>query len=217
MLIHAPSGAGKTSLVQTSLTYLLQSRGFTPTKALRVNFTPPAGVTVGNRYVAGLALDLLGPEADLGHVHLEDALAGLAKEKRPVLIIDQLEEVLTLDRTDVAMKVDFFRQLGEVLENRGLWALLAIREDYLGALDRYLRYLPGHLRSRCRLDFLQRDDALAAIQKPAAGQGVQFTAAAPRRWWTAWTSRATSSRSSCRSRAGSCGRTGAGSVATTTS
>lgn len=180
VLVHAPSGAGKTSLIQTSLTYQLWKRGFEPTKALRVNFSLPPELEVDNRYVVGLAVDLLGtpmggPGA-LAHIRLEDVLAKLPKTgKRRVLIIDQLEEVLTLDRTDVPVKIDFFRQLGAVLEDRSLWALMAIREDHLGALDRYLRYLPGHLRSRCRLDFLQRRDAFAAIQKPASSQGVTFT------------------------------------------
>ncbi|MEV4144085.1 ATP-binding protein [Amycolatopsis sp. NPDC049691] len=171
VLLHAPSGAGKTSLIQTSVTKKLREEGFAPTEALRVECPRPDTVSVPNRYVFSLALNLLGGKrfapAQLARMKLPEVLAhATGTQGRRVLVIDQLEEILTLDPTDVDVKTDFFRQLGEAIEKCALWTLLAIREDHLGGLDRYLRFLPTHIRVAYGLDFLRRPDALAAIKNP---------------------------------------------------
>src|SRR5256886_8589002 len=89
--------------------------------------------------------------------------------------MDQREGVLPLDPTDGAEKDSFLKGRGPARRRDRLWVLLAMREDYMGGLYRYLRHIPGHLRARYRLDFLTRDEALDAIQKPAAAQGVQIS------------------------------------------
>lgn len=61
-------------------------------------------------------------------------------------------------------RVNFFKALGLLLEGRTTWALFAIREDYLGALQPYLRFLPTQLSSRFRLTRLSIEDAALAIQ-----------------------------------------------------
>ena len=45
----------------------------------------------------------------------------------------------------------------------------------MGGLERYVRFLPGHLRATYRLDFLDRTAAKAAIQRPAREHGIEFT------------------------------------------
>src|SRR5262249_47115798 len=70
------------------------------------------------------------------------------------------------------------KQLGEALDDSRRWALLAVREDYLGALDRFRQYLPGQLRATSRLDLLDVKAALRAIQGPARASGVEFDDAA---------------------------------------
>ncbi|WP_436497629.1 nSTAND1 domain-containing NTPase [Actinokineospora sp. HUAS TT18] len=176
VLLHAPSGAGKTSLIQAAVARMLRSDGFAPTPPARVDKPPPAR---GNRYVHSVGVDLLGAEApDLADLTLTEIveriepplLDGTAR----VLILDQLEEILALDPTDRDAKDEFFRQLGAALADGTLWALLAVREDYMGGFDRYLRFLPGRLRARFRLDFLDHDEALAAVNTPAGEQRVTF-------------------------------------------
>jgi len=182
VLLHAPSGSGKTSLIQTSVTKRLKEEGFRPTAAVRVECPRPDGVVAANRYVFSLALNLLGgakyTPTQLAAMRLPEVLAHATGTRgRRVLVIDQLEEVLTLDPNDVDVKTDFFRQLGEAIERCSLWALFAIREDHLGGLDRYLRFLPTHLRVAYGLDALGRPDALAAIKNPMRKQDV-FTSRA---------------------------------------
>jgi WD40 repeat protein len=103
-----------------------------------------------------------------------------------VLIIDQFEEILTVDPTDTGAKAEFFRQLGAVLADRERWILIAMREDHLAALDPFLHHLPNRLDARYRLDRLGPGAALDAIISPAdravgAGEkerGVGFQIAA---------------------------------------
>jgi hypothetical protein len=189
VLLHAPSGAGKTSLIQAAVTPLLVEDGFRVTPPVRVDKPVPVDNGRGtrkvhNRYVYSLALYLLGDGVadprELEPLDLSEVLdlAGIpsaGEDRPPVLVIDQLEEALTLDPTDWQTQQQFFRELGGVLASGGIWALLAMREDYMGGLARCLRLIPGHLRTRYRLDFLDPGEALAAIQKPAAGQGVTVT------------------------------------------
>ncbi|CRK57428.1 WD40-repeat containing protein [Alloactinosynnema sp. L-07] len=176
VLLHAPSGAGKTSLIQAAVARMLRSDGFVPTPPARVDKQPTAS---GNRYVHSVGVDLLGAETP-GLAEL--TLAEIVERMEPplldgaarVLVLDQLEEVLALDPTDGPAKEEFFRQLGAALADGTLWALLAVREDYMGGLDKYLRFLPGRLRARYRLDFLDHGEALAAVRTPAGEQRVSF-------------------------------------------
>ena len=181
VLLYSPSGAGKTSLIEAAVIHQLMNEGFWPTPRLRVN-EPFRGDRVRNRYIHSLVTYLLAsstgsePPEDMT---LSEAVGQWRAHEQPkdtntVLIIDQLEEILTLDPTDWDTKDTFFRELGMLLQAEPVWALLSIREEYLGGLDRYLRFVPGLLRSPFRLGFLSWDDAKLAMQVPAQQQGVEF-------------------------------------------
>jgi hypothetical protein len=186
VLLHAPSGAGKTSLVQAGLVPLLQKEKlgkdrFAPTIPLRVKTPVPDGLEVRNRYVYSIALDLLGTKhdpKDLAALELPEVIK-LATQRPdagvPVLIFDQFEEILLLEPGDWEHQKDFFRELGGALNDSRIWALLSMREEYIGGLDRFVRYLPTHLRTTYRLDFLQKEPATAAVTEPAARRGVTYT------------------------------------------
>ncbi|MEV8095166.1 hypothetical protein [Kitasatospora sp. NPDC085879] len=189
VLLHSPSGAGKTSLIQSAVIRMLADDGFRSFGPARVDKPPPGEVNVRNRYVNSLALYLLGDRRTDPHQFesctleevLSDATAAtpqIEPQEVPVLMVDQFEEILTLDPTDWHQKEEFFEELGAVLAKGELWALLAIREDYMGGLERYRKLLPGHLRARYRLDFLTHDEAKLAIQQPAEDRDVQFRDAA---------------------------------------
>ena len=192
MLLHSPSGAGKTSLIQTSVVPSFERRDFLTCAgtevradtdpeftALRVNLPPPEGVP--NRYVFSVVNGLIGNFTDHERacgMTVADAVEEFARhhnsQQRQLLVFDQLEEVLTLNPGDVEGRIMFFEQLGEALNDSRRWALLAIREDYMGALDRFRQYLPGQLRATFRLDLLDMGAALRAVQKPAQASDVEF-------------------------------------------
>ena len=197
VLLHSPSGAGKTSLIQAGLIPTLE-REKTRFKVLPVMHVASVprledlkGLPAHNRYVLSALLSLEEELPEDG----KPSLAELAEmefgaylvercppdEDKPnqVLIFDQFEELLTADPTDTQAKAEFFRQVGAVLQHPRRWALFSMREDYLAGLDPYLLPVPGRLETRFRLDLLAEEAALAAIQKPAATVTVQNTPPTP--------------------------------------
>jgi WD40 repeat protein len=228
VLLHSPSGAGKTSLIQANLIDRLEKEQFQILPIVRVNEPPPAEATDraagdnlrANRYVysvlrslekpfapASLPADELVRRATLPDRPGESPPAGAApaEAERPrprglaaylarwwkpaggptdrtaqVLIFDQFEEVLTVAPADRRAKRAFFADLGEALADRWLWALFAIREEYLAALAPYVRWVPTALNTTFRLDLLTPAASMQAIQNPARDARVRVHDAAAR-------------------------------------
>lgn len=201
VVLHSPSGAGKTSLIQAALIPALRAEGFTVLPIIRLNRAPPAtGVgrngALPNRFLLSALLSLqveVAPAAaesaprtapPLGDGSETDLVGYLDRRPRAngaqhdVLVVDQFEEILTADPTDQAGIRAFFAEAGRALEDRGRWALFAIREDYLAALEPYVRPIPTRLTTTFRIDLLDPAAARAVIQRPARAAGVDFSDAA---------------------------------------
>jgi WD40 repeat protein len=183
VVLHSPSGAGKSSLFNAGLLPRLRAERFYVWPTIRLSEDPADG---SNRFVRsavssleeGLPEQLRRPASELARLTLRDYVAGRPRHPEApapvVLVFDQFEEILTLDPLAVDAKREFFRQLGEALENTGVWALLALREDYLGALDPYRNDVPTRLGNTFRLDLLTVDAAEEAIAGPAHDAGREF-------------------------------------------
>lgn len=184
VLLHSPSGAGKTSLVQARLLPMLAERDFTVLPVMRVSQEPPADLAPGaNRYLLSLLLSLQRqlpaaqqlPVGALAGMSLGAMLATLpGQQDGQVLIFDQFEEILTVDPTNVAAKRELFAQVGAALRDRSRWALFVMREEYIAALEPYLRPVPTRLSCTFRLDLLGGEAAAQAIARPAEAHGVGF-------------------------------------------
>jgi hypothetical protein len=186
VLLHAPSGAGKTSLINAGLSpFLIEGGQLNPSPPVRVNAPPVEGVR--NRYTYSVALQLLdtaGLDAEARNLTLAEIIDAAKRDQGGafyVLILDQMEEILLLDPAGLDQQRSFFRELGECLSSGDVWLLLSMREDYMGGLARFARFLPGHLSSRYRLDYLDREAAVAAIQEPARDRDVEFSDKAAQR------------------------------------
>lgn len=184
VLLHSPSGAGKSSLVQARLMPLFRDEGFAVAPRIRLRSEAPAG---SNRFVYATLLSL--EEARPVDERFEpDDLAAMSLldyfTRRPppdteeLLVFDQFEEVLSIDPTDQASKQAFFAQLGTLLEDPRRWALFAMREDYLGAIKPFLLPIPTRLAATYRLDLLQAGQAIQAMQGPPQSVGGSFSNAA---------------------------------------
>lgn len=190
VLLHSPSGAGKTSLIQAALVPELRNEGFHILPILRVSSGPSPeegrGIAMKNRYVLStlmMAEKRLPPEArrplaELARLSLTEyftkLLESLGPERNVVLILDQFEEILTINPTDTGVKEAYFEQLGAILRNQRCWALFSMREDYVAVLEPYLRKIPTRLSNVFRLDLLGEQVARKAIQGPALGEGIVF-------------------------------------------
>jgi hypothetical protein len=192
VVLHSPSGAGKSSLVQAGLVPRLIDAGYDVWKPIRVNLDPgdlgsvPEGT---NRYLLSAMISLEDelPEASR---RSPGALAGLDfreyLEKRPrrkgrgsqpvVLIFDQFEEVLTVAALAVDAKRAFFTAVGQALEAEKYWALFLIREDHLGALAPYR----DRSRRSCRTPFASICSASRGRARPRRTSPSRAAAASRR-------------------------------------
>jgi hypothetical protein len=193
VVLHSPSGAGKSSLVQAGLIPRLErSKFFDVWRPIRVNLDPVnfEGLPDGtNRYLLSAMVSL---EDELPEAHrrspVELATLGFRTylETRPrrksradhsvVLLFDQFEEVLSVAPRDVEAKEAFFTQVGEALDADKYWALFIIREDYLAALAPYRDRIPTQLSNTFRLDLLGVDGAREAAVKLVEEGGRSFPA-----------------------------------------
>lgn len=195
VLLYSPSGAGKTSLVQAALMPALRNELFTVPAVARVTFERATGISepVANRYVFAVLLSLEEAQpkeqlialADLAHMTISDYLArrwgSTAQTGGMVLIIDQFEEILTIDPTDAPAKREFFAQLGAALVDPHRWALCSMREEHVAGLDPYRNLIPTRFASTFRLELLDERQARQAMQEAPAQAGVVFTDGAARR------------------------------------
>jgi len=187
VLLHSPSGAGKTSLVQAALIPQLEARKFLVLPVIRVSLADRTLAPDANPYLASVFSSLESerpkeqqpPITDLLQLglpaYLDQRQAEWGEKARPILIFDQFEEILTLSPADLDAKQEFFRQVGEAFEDKRRWALFVMREDFVAALDPYRDFFPNRLASTFRLDLLDEADAREAIQNPAQAEGVAFT------------------------------------------
>ena len=167
VLLYAPSGAGKTSLLNAGLIPALEREGFDVLPVARIRTLVVAAepsADVANVFTFGLL-------SSWAKVSAETTIAQfLASLERPVdgqgflapraVVVDQFEEVFTAHPDRWPQRQPFLEQLVEALRDDPLLrVIIAIREDYLAQFEAY------------RLDRLGRDAALSAIKGPLEPTG----------------------------------------------
>jgi hypothetical protein len=192
VLIYAPSGAGKTSLINASIIKRLTDNNCHVLPVARVGGDAKTPVKDGpgaNIFVTNVIESIHKGRSDkIPDLSLAQYLLGVdAKENRneegkspklpklSVLVIDQFEEIFTKHVEAWKHRLPFFEEIEEVLSNeQRVRIVLAMREEYLASLDPYVHLLPGELEIRYRLPLLGPEAARHAIEEPAKRAGIPF-------------------------------------------
>jgi len=176
-ILHAPSGYGKTSLLQAAVFPRLREHNYYP---VVVRFNVPDKrpvvallekfssidredevkqiISTGDELVSFFENLSLNPNASNGHAKL-------------VVVLDQFEELFTLEHND-EHRDQFLKGVSDlVLADRerliSIKIVISIREDLLARLESFGLLIPSIFSNRYALGALTRDGAAIAISKPA--------------------------------------------------
>lgn len=193
VVVYARSGLGKTSLLQAGVAPRLRDEGYLPL-FVRVNDV--------QRGPFSSVLETIPREAERQLVEyvpgLSDSLWSFFKTAElwrgdllltPVLILDQFEELFTLQSEQA--RAHFLNQLSYLTRGvrppslapsnedlsedpPALRIVLSLREDYLGFLEEAAEHIPQILDARFRLSPLDLGAAREAIVRPAAVSDPDF-------------------------------------------
>ncbi|MFM7168227.1 MAG: SUMF1/EgtB/PvdO family nonheme iron enzyme, partial [Planctomycetaceae bacterium] len=204
-VLFGPSGLGKTSLLNAGVLPRLRQAGYQPL-LVRVIYDraleqrSPEQQVLGllqREYAEFIAAGVRSPESLWEFFH--DPLYGLVQEsdggevlrKRPVLLLDQFEEVFTLGAVNCPQESqEFLEALACVAENRVPESarrrmegepdyaervlqsericrlVLSLRHDYLHELERYRGRMPSVMDNRFELRRLSGPQAFEAVFNP---------------------------------------------------
>lgn len=205
VVLYARSGTGKTSLLNAGVLQGLRDEDYLP---LMVRLNDPTAGPFKTLYEGieeaarrqGVEY-VKGEQASLWHFFKTMELWREDTLLTPVLILDQFEELFTLQSQE--NRNAFIEQFAHLVRGnapRGangepaqhlsdaspaLKVLLSIREDFLGNLEDLAHKVPHILHTRFRLGPLSPADARQAIEKPAQIVDAQITT--PRFEYTAGT------------------------------
>lgn len=166
-VLHAKSGAGKTSLLNAGLSPRIiredrlpvYARAYeNPVRAIKRAIAPPS---------LGPWPELL-PKLTLPEF-LGLACANLGQAQELVIILDQFEEFFVF-WPERDQRQPFIDALADCYDDKTLPIrfILALRKDYYSDLTDFQRRIPTVFYNEYRLDTMRQEEASAAITKPAA-------------------------------------------------
>lgn len=182
VLLHAQSGAGKTSLVRAGLFPKLAAEGvqWTHCRVASPSTEVPEGA---NAFVRAVLLTGRGPEAARCG-SLAEAFDFLDHEAEHVLVFDQFEEFFTFYPDRWAEREPFFSQISDLLEsNNRIRMLFVIREEFVSRLEPFAHHMPEEFQIRLFLERLRAEQAKQAVRGPFRREGVEFDSEALLDWF----------------------------------
>lgn len=188
VLLHAQSGAGKTSLINAGMLPQLRAEGFEVLPPARVqglipnDFAAQDVEAIRNIFVFNTLMSWIDwSDKNLDpHQLVQMSIAEFLAAKPHVtgddgfpaprvIILDQFEELLTTYAGQWKSRDGFFEQIREALDTDNLLRVLfVIRDDFLAQFTPYTNALPELLRKSFYLEHLRRNAALQSIKKPLA-------------------------------------------------
>jgi hypothetical protein len=175
-LVYAPSGAGKSSLLNTLITQSLEQRGFDVMLGGRVGGALPTrtkAADIRNLFSYSAMCGLVTPALPQAQWRFVDGLRSIRRKpdtQGRVLIFDQFEELFTQHVERFEDRAAFFEEIVEALsDDAELRVVFAMRQEYLADIDPLADLLPSEFAmQRMVLKRLGPDGALEAVTRPAA-------------------------------------------------
>ncbi len=178
-VLHAESGAGKTSLLQAGISPRLIAAGYLPAYLRPYNVPPSLALKRA-------FLPSLGDTPNLAQAPLRDFLSRVSDVLGPqttlYIFLDQFEEFFTqpvgaaVQLLPQPAHVEFVRELAECLDDESLnvrW-VLALRSEFFGNLADFRPRIRNPFENDYRLNRLTRAEAREAVAEPAARRGITF-------------------------------------------
>lgn len=186
LLQFAPSGVGKTSLLNAGLFPALRPHHYFPV-IVRLNKPqePPSEAVRRSLMEAARACGLVDPVIPAQAEQLRPLLAGTQLWSAelllltPVLVFDQFEEIFTLQdenyRKQFAAELASLRAAPDAADLASappaVKIILSLREEYLGQMEQFSASIPDLFRERLRLAPLNPAEATEAMIEPARAPG----------------------------------------------
>lgn len=170
MVLHASSGAGKTSLVKAGIIPRLLANGDVPL------YVRPYNVPVDFAVKRAL-LPQLEQNPNLAITSLQDFLRrvmAFVGESRLVIILDQFEEFFTMQKP--RQRDDFIAQLAAALSDDTLrvrW-LFSMRSEWFAQLGTFRPTIRNPYANEFLLQKLSKEEAREIIVKPAERFGIGY-------------------------------------------
>jgi hypothetical protein len=191
VIIYGQSGCGKTSIFNAQIIPLLEAYGFQILPMARVGISSimdnenedintSENTGIFNAYMFNAYKSFfsghdihsftykrinkfLNEHSSLDEIEFKEKITP------QIMLFDQFEELFTYYPSDnwLKQREDFFIQIEESLEKRPeLCVIFIMREEYLAQLDPFAWIFAEKMRSRFRLDHLNKKDARLAIKGP---------------------------------------------------
>lgn len=181
VLLHGPSGGGKSSLMHAGLVPRARGRGFDFLPVARVRHTTlqrDEGLA-GNRYMGNVIDNWRDAGLDVppGATTLAEVLRSLPPAEEPgrVVVFDQFEEIFVVHPESWKDRTDLLLQVQAALDDDPLLHVVFIlRDDYLARLQPLTTVLRDRLGTRYHLRGLSTAQALDAVVRPFAATGRTF-------------------------------------------
>ncbi len=187
LVLFAPSGSGKSSLINAGVRPALEKEGFL-TATVRLDCAPDQAI---KRQLRKKQEEKELPECFAALKDDTDLLAGLRaayapKDGQPVpkplvLFLDQFEEFFIVFQSQPAVRRTFIKQVAQIKFDTGLpvYLVLSLRDDYFVNLNEFRKEIPSIRNADVQLWPLSDEAALRAIVEPARIVGLQFEAGLP--------------------------------------
>jgi hypothetical protein len=172
-ILHAESGAGKSSLLQAGLASRLLAAGHLPlyvrpysrppTKAVKKEFLPDVGTLPELERLANMSLEGFLTQVNL---HLGESTL--------YVFLDQFEDFFVELQPD--QQKAFATELADCLNEPGLdvrW-VLALRKEHFSDLDIFRPHIPAPFENDYFLRTFSREEAKEVITEPAKKRGVDY-------------------------------------------